>query len=199
VSKPAPQFAWVVGGTTCGGTTCGGTTLWWPNPNRGATTPAVAAPRRPSATPTRRYADPATEPGGPQDAIETGARPAAARSASYANARDSIARREREGHAVHQARATADPAEVREGPFVKRPIDHLHADRGQEIVRQRSDRHDPEARPDQRDTLDHHRSRSRRSCERLRGAPRPFPHPSLPSPRSRPLPRPSTGSVRRHC
>jgi len=29
-----------------------------------------------------------------------------------------MARREREGHAVHQARAAADPAEVREGPFV---------------------------------------------------------------------------------
>jgi len=42
------------------------------------------------------------------------------------------------------------------------------------------------------------RSRSRRSCERLRGVPRPFPRPRRHSLRSRPLPRPSTGSLRRH-
>jgi hypothetical protein len=39
---------------------------------------------------------------------------------------------------------------------VKRPIDHLDADRGQEIIHKRSDRCDPEARPDQGDRLDHH-------------------------------------------
>jgi hypothetical protein len=58
-----------------------------------------------------------------------------------------MAGRERERDAVDQARATADPAQLRQGRFVERPIHHLDADRGQEIVDERSDRRDPQARP----------------------------------------------------
>jgi hypothetical protein len=64
-------------------------------------------------------------------------------------ARDPVARGERHGHPVNQARAAADPPGVRQRSVVKRPIDHLYADRWQEIVDQRSDRSDPEARTDQ--------------------------------------------------
>lgn len=88
-------------------------------------------------------------------------------------ASDPMARRKRKGDPTHQARAAADPAVVRQGPFVKRSIDHLHADRRQEIVHERNDRCRPKARPDQGDALDHHAGASRAgSSIRGPGAPR---------------------------
>jgi hypothetical protein len=54
--------------------------------------------------------------------------------------------REREGDAVDQARAAAVPAQVHPGRLVKRPIDHLDADRRQDVVDERFDGRGPQAR-----------------------------------------------------
>ena len=69
---------------------------------------------------------------------------------------DPVARCERQGHPIHQARPAADPTVIREGRFVQRPVDHLDADRRQEVVNQGHDSCRTQTRADQGDTLHDH-------------------------------------------
>lgn len=66
-----------------------------------------------------------------------------------------MACRESKRHSVNQTRATADPAMVHQRSIMKGPIDHLDANRGQEVIDQGIDRLSAKSRSHQGDRLDH--------------------------------------------